>query len=83
MKNVEGILKYKVELDRFEGDKAVLFGEDNTEIILPKKLLPKEAAEGETLILTLTTEKAETAKREKTAKEILNEILNSNGQRTI
>jgi len=75
MKNSEAILKYKVELDHFEDDKAVLFSEDNVEIILPKKILPKEAVEGDTLILTLTTDKAEMARRDKTAKEILNEIL--------
>jgi hypothetical protein len=62
-------------LDRFEEDKAVLIL-DEQEIILPKTLLPKEAKEGEALVLTIATNEAETKRREATAKEILNEILN-------
>lgn len=62
-------------LDRFEGDKAVLLGADGQEIILPAKIFPKDAKEGDALILFITTDKEEKQKKEKLAKEILNEIL--------
>jgi len=61
-------------LDRFEESKAVLIGEKE-EIILPKKIIPKAIQEGDILHLTISSDEAETSKRESTAKELLNEIL--------
>ena len=62
-------------LDRFEGDKAVILdGKD--EIILPKRLLPKGIKEGDAVVISVFTDREETKNREKTAKELLNEILN-------
>ena len=76
MKNQEkGISAINLTLDRFEENKAVLYSETNDEIILPKKMLPKEAIEGESIVLTLATDEAETKRREGKAKDILNEIL--------
>ena len=69
---------HKIELDRIEGDKAVLYFEEGVELVLPAKTLPKGSKEGDTLIMMLATEKAETERKEKTAKEILNEILKTN-----
>lgn len=66
----------QVELDRFEEDKAVLFAESGEEIIMPKKILPTDAREGDSLNITISTDSAETDRREKKAREILNEILN-------
>lgn len=63
-------------LDRFEDGKAVLIGE-HEEVIVPKKIVPKGVGEGDIVHLTLASDEFETKKREKTAKEILNEILNS------
>ena len=77
MKNKDNeITKFEFSLDRLEGDKAVLLTEDDEELIIPAKYLPKEAKEGEVLILTISTNEAETERKEKQAKEILNEILN-------
>jgi len=67
---------HKFILDRIESDKAVLIGEDKAELILPKKMLPTDAKEGSVLSLSIFTDESETKKREKTAKELLNEILN-------
>lgn len=67
---------HKLELDRFEEDKAVLFTEANIEVVLPKEILPKDCEEGDILHLHLTTDEEETGKREKKAKDLLNEILN-------
>lgn len=65
----------QVIIDRFEGDKAVLML-DREEFFVPKKLIPKEAGEGQTLIFNISTDADENEKRQKTAKELLNEILN-------
>ena len=62
-------------LDRFENGSAVLIGEQ-VEIILPKKLIPKSVKEGDIIHLTVSSDEAETKKRQKSAKELLNEILN-------
>jgi len=61
-------------LDRFENGSAVLIGEHN-KIVVPKKLIPKSCSEGDIVHLTISSDEAETARREKTAKELLNEIL--------
>ncbi|OQB06269.1 MAG: hypothetical protein BWY19_00424 [bacterium ADurb.Bin212] len=63
-------------LDRFENGSAVLIGE-HFEVIIPKKLVPKSCSEGDILHLTLSSDKAETEQRQKKAKDLLNEILNS------
>jgi len=63
-------------IDRFEESKAVLLGE-HMEIVVPKKLVPKSCKEGDIVHLTLSSDSAETKKRQQTAKELLNEILGS------
>lgn len=63
-------------LDRFEDGKAVLIGE-HFEITVPKRIVPKNVKEGDVVHLTLSSDEAETRKREQTAKELLNEILSS------
>lgn len=63
-------------LDRFENGTAVLIGEHN-EIVVPKKLIPKSCGEGSIVHLTVSSDEAETNRRDKTAKELLNQILNS------
>jgi hypothetical protein len=63
-------------LDRFEDGNAVLIGE-HFEIVIPKKLIPKKLEPGDIVHLTLSSDEAETKKREQKAKDILNEILKS------
>jgi len=65
---------FSFTLDRFEGSKAVLTG-DKREFVVPKKYIPKSVNEGDVVHLTIASDKVETGKREKKAKEILNEIL--------
>lgn len=64
-------------VDRFEEGKAVLVGDRGLEIIVPKRIVPKSCDEGDVIHLTLASDKAETARREQTAKDLLNEILGS------
>ena len=62
-------------IDRFENGLAVLIGE-HAEIVVPKKLIPKSSKEGDIVHLTISSDEAETERRQKRAKELLNEILN-------
>ena len=62
-------------IDRFENGSAVLIGE-HAEVVVPKKLIPKSTKEGDIVHLTISSDESETNRREKTAKELLNEILN-------
>jgi hypothetical protein len=69
------ITTHKLTLGRFEGDIAVLAGEFKLDI--PKKILPKEAKEGDALVVTIATNEAETKRKTQRAKDLLNEILNN------
>ena len=64
----------RLVLDRFEEGKAVLL-DGQKEVILDKKYLPLADKEGSTVILSIETDEENTKKREKLAKELLNEIL--------
>ncbi|PIS07338.1 hypothetical protein COT78_04245 [Candidatus Berkelbacteria bacterium CG10_big_fil_rev_8_21_14_0_10_43_13] len=77
MKSSNDTAIHELTLDRTEGDIAVLLDADDEKIELSAKLLPREVKDGEVLIITVATEKAETKRRETKAKEILNEILSN------
>jgi len=70
-------MKIKLILDRFEGEKAVLKTEDKQSIVWPKNSLPEASYEGMVLIFNICDAKDEVLIREKQAKDILNEILNT------
>ena len=76
--NDKSIQITELSLDRIEGDMAVLLTESDEELIINKKMLPKEAQEGDVVVLTIATLEAETKRREQRAKDLLNEILNPN-----
>lgn len=67
----------KATIDRLETTSAVLRTDDGQELIVPKKELPKNAHEGSALFLIFSENATEEAHREKLAKSILNEILNT------
>lgn len=67
-------MRVELTLDRFEGGLAVLRS-DETEIKVPQFFLPKEAKEGELVVLSTNTIEGERHQRELKAKEFLNEIL--------
>ncbi len=70
-------MNIQITIDRFEGDKAVLQTEDGQSIVWPKDKLPDGAREGMALNFNILSD-AETEKdKKKLAKEILNEILNT------
>ena len=67
----------KAILDRLEGGTAVLRIEGGQELVVQKEDLPKEAKEGAALFLMISQSASEEEAREKLAKSILNEILNT------
>jgi hypothetical protein len=62
-------------VDRFEGGYAVLRDDRQLEINWPKKNLPREAKEGSVVILKVYTDEEEKINRQKTARDLLREIL--------
>ncbi len=73
--NSPKISRHEFVLDRVEEDNAVLLDEDDQETLIPASLLPKEIADGESVVITVSALEAETREREKKAKDILNEIF--------
>lgn len=69
-------MKVKLTIDRIEGEEAVLLTDDNTSISWPKKKLPENAYIGMSLEFFIGENGQGTDDR-KLAKEILNEILDS------
>jgi hypothetical protein len=73
----------KAVIDRFEGDYAVLFvGEENRQVIVPRKEIPEGAAEGEWLkveldgdhVLHVEVDEAETASAKQRIAEKLDRL---------
>lgn len=64
-------------IDRFETTFAVLRMESGQELTVPKAELPKDVHEGTALFLLFSENATEEEHREKLAKSILNEILNT------
>ena len=65
-------------IDRLEEDTAVLKTSDGKEIFLPKDQLQDMCAVGKTIQLTLNSDENQTLANKNQAKDILNEILDSN-----
>lgn len=64
-------------LDRFEDKLAVLKTENGQEFLWPRDRLPEGSKEGSVVYLEALLSPEKEAEREKLAKKILNEILNS------
>lgn len=69
-------------LDRFENSHAVLLFKTNKsssqQLMLAKRYLPKEVKEGDVLHIKILTDKQATLDQKQIAKNILEEILNTN-----
>ncbi|MDO8261283.1 MAG: DUF3006 domain-containing protein [Candidatus Magasanikbacteria bacterium] len=69
-------MNIKLIIDRIENGQAVLKTDDNQTIIWPTSKLPEPVAEGEVLNLSINSGKEQNNKQ--LAKDILNEILDTN-----
>jgi hypothetical protein len=67
-----------IVVDRIEEQTAVLKLTDGRQLLLSLSDLPAQTKEGDVLTLTIETADEEKQRQEKTAKELLNEILSSN-----
>ncbi len=66
-------------IDRFEGSKAVLFlGEEEVQVVWPRRILPKEVKEGDILQVTLQIDNEATAAAKAEAENLLEQILREN-----
>jgi hypothetical protein len=72
--------KYSLKgvIDRFEGMFAVLKLDDGQTLNWPIKNLPDDIKESQSVRLVFFTSQTDDEEREKTAKALLNEILNNN-----
>ncbi|HOZ55979.1 MAG: hypothetical protein BWY51_00013 [Parcubacteria group bacterium ADurb.Bin316] len=61
----------ELKIDKLEEDKAILKSEDNDMVIWPRAKLPKDVKEGTLLAFAVNSGNGD----QKTAKDILNEIL--------
>ncbi len=74
----------RATIDRFEGHTGVLLFDDadllgpltGQELVLPKRLLPLGAKEGDTLVVELLTDQQSTESKEQIARKVLEDILN-------
>jgi len=66
-------------IDRFEGKNAIITV-DAERFSLPRTLLPVGCSEGDVIILTLRRNGEQTGEKRQLAKEMLNEILHSDGE---
>jgi len=64
----------KMVIDRFEGDVAVLEYERKT-YVLPKKLLPSGAKEGDVLEVIIRVNKEETERRKKEINSLMDDVF--------
>ena len=68
---------FEVTIDRIEGNKAILKLENNETIIWPKNNLPPNSKEGSVYFITLKDLKEKEGSNKELAKNILNEILDT------
>ena len=68
----------QVTVDRIEGDVAVLKTKDDS-INFEKKYLPQGCKEGDILTIDITKQQEKSDIKKEEARNILNEILDSNG----
>jgi hypothetical protein len=67
----------KAVIDRFVGNFAVvLFGNDETKVDVPKKLLPKGSTEGSWLKVSIDLDREGTKKQEEKIKGMLDKLKN-------
>lgn len=63
----------KYIIDRFEGEFAVCELEDMTMVNIPKKALPTEAREGDSILVTV--DPAETEERKENIKHLMDDLF--------
>ena len=73
-------MKIQAVIDRFEGSKAVLITEDDSEVILPQQILPTDAKQGDCLQIEITVDEEATNQSRQTAQNLLQRILEQNKQ---
>ena len=74
---MESSKKFKFVVDSIEGEKAVLLFETDQKLTVPLKELRGDISEGDALFAVFTEYETETARVRDLAKEVLNEILDT------
>lgn len=73
------MMKMEAVVDRFEEDKAVLLiDNESTNLVLPRKCLPCETAEGDYLTITVAIDEEKSRLAEEEAKKLFQELTGDN-----
>lgn len=72
------MMDMRVVIDRFEGDRAVLLFDDDSQASWPRSQLPSEAREGDHLRISITIDAAATKQAQAEAEELLKQLLEKN-----
>ncbi|MDR3589956.1 MAG: DUF3006 domain-containing protein [Negativicutes bacterium] len=72
-------MRLKAVIDRFEGDKAVLFLDDEQTAVWPRSCLPGEAREGDVLSLELNLDAKATRQAREASVELLRQLTKKEG----
>lgn len=70
-------MNIKFTIDRFENNKAILITDEGDTVIWPKSKLPNDAREGTVLNFNILSDLETEKEKKELAKDILNEILNT------
>jgi hypothetical protein len=70
-------MERKLVLKEFKGQEALLIDKEGKEVLWPKDSLPKNLKEGDKLSFLISEQNSDQAKREQSAKDLLNEILST------
>lgn len=72
----------RATIDRFENENAILIADDKKSIIIPKDKLPKNSKEGSILKILVYNDIEAGDEKKELAKNILNELLDAEEERT-
>ncbi|MEW8959125.1 hypothetical protein MHOCP_03710 [Moorella humiferrea] len=64
-------------IDRFEGRWAVIAAEDGMTFNLPRSVLPRDAGEGDVIILTATVDREATEKKKRGVQNLLADFFDA------
>jgi len=72
-------MQIQVVIDRFEGNKAVLLvGDDEAQVVWPRRILPEEVKEGDILCVDMQIDSEATTAAKTEAENLLKQIVKKN-----
>jgi len=74
-------MQIQAVIDRFEGNKAVLLvGDDEAQVVWPKRILPSEVKEGDILRIEVQIDSLATVAAKAEAENLLKQVVEKNDE---